>query len=335
MNTVLVTHPSSLLHLGPPDHPERPERVGAAVAGVRASGSGVVEVTARVASREDLLRVHSRGFVDRIEAFCAAGGGQLDVDTYAVRDSWDAARFAAGAGLTAVEAISSGEASAGFAAVRPPGHHADRDHAMGFCIFNNVAVTAASLVGRGERVAIVDWDVHHGNGTQDIFFRSPDVLYLSLHRSSFYPGTGRIEEVGRGLGTGANVNIPLPVGSGGETYRDAFARLVVPIVEQFDPDWVLVSAGYDAHRDDPLGGMRLTADDYRMMGGAVGAVADRTNTVFFLEGGYDLAAITESVAATLEGFAGTGEPSETVRHDPQITRLFSVFSLFWELDDGE
>jgi len=334
MNTVLVTHPSSLLHIGPPDHPERPARVKAAVDGVRASGTGVIDVTARSATREELRRVHSGEFIDGIEAFCAGGGGQIDVDTYAVPASWDAARFAAGAGLTAIEVISSGEAGVGFAAVRPPGHHADRDHAMGFCIFNNIAVSAASLVAGGERVAIVDWDVHHGNGTQDIFFRSPDVLYVSLHRSSFYPGTGMIEEVGRGLGTGANVNIPLPSGSDGGTYRDAFARVVIPIVEQFDPDWVLVSAGYDAHRDDPLGGMRLTTDDYRVMGGSIGRAIGRTNTVFFLEGGYNLSAITGSVAATLEGFATAAGSPEIGSRDPSITRLLPVFSLFWDLEDG-
>ncbi len=334
MKSILVTHPTSLEHVAPAGHPERPERVGAAVAGVLASGLEVVAATARAATRNEILRVHNSELVDHLHEFCMQGGGMIDADTFAVPRSWDAARYAAGAGLTAIESITGGEAVVGFAAIRPPGHHAERDRTMGFCLLNNVAVAAAYLVDRGARVAIVDWDVHHGNGTQNIFFRSPDVLYLSLHRSPFYPGTGRIEDVGRGLGTGATVNIPLPHGTGGETYRRAFDRIVEPVLDQFDADWVLVSAGYDAHVDDPLGGMGLVSDDYRSMAASVGRSIGRTNTVFFLEGGYNLPAITDSTAATLEGF----DSSDALRHepdrgeDPAIDRLLPILSLFWDLD---
>ncbi len=334
MKPLLVTHPTSLEHVGPAGHPERPERVEAAVAGVRACGLEVVETSARAATRGEILKVHTAEFVDRLHEFCVRGGGQIDPDTFAVPRSWDAARYAAGAGLTAIEAITRGEVDVGFAAIRPPGHHAEFDRTMGFCLLNNAAIAAAHLVGRGSRVAIVDWDVHHGNGTQEIFFRSPDVLYISLHRAPFYPGTGRVEEVGKGLGTGATINVPLPSGTGGATYRRVFARIVEPVLEQFDADWILVSAGYDAHIDDPLGGMGLIADDYRSMAATVSRSIGRTNTVFFLEGGYDLQAITDSTAATLEGFGSPDslEDEGGLETDPVIDSYLPILSLFWDLD---
>ncbi|MEA3510360.1 MAG: histone deacetylase, partial [Actinomycetota bacterium] len=204
---------------------------------------------------------------------------------------------------------------------------------MGFCLINNVAVSAAALVRRGRRVAIVDWDVHHGNGTQEIFFRSTDVLYISLHHAPFYPGTGRLQDVGRGLGIGTTVNIPVPGGSGGSVYREAFSRIVLPILDQFGPDWLLVSAGYDGHTADPLGGMDLATDDYGAMAAALGEEMQRTNTVFYLEGGYDLRAIRESVTATLDGFASGFpllDPPES--SDPAIDDAVEVHSLFWDLD---
>lgn len=333
MRSVLVTHPSSLEHVSPGQHPERPERLIAAIEGVAGSDVETVEVEARAATRDELRRVHSADFLDRLQAFCADGGGSIDSDTYAVERSWDAARFAAGAGLTAIEAIEKGDADVGFSVVRPPGHHAEADRTMGFCLINNIAVSAAALAGRGQSVAIVDWDVHHGNGTQEIFFRSPDVLYISLHHAPFYPGTGRIEEVGKGLGVGATVNIPVRGGSDGSVYRGAFSRIVVPILDQFKPDWLLVSAGYDGHAADPLGGMALNADDYGAMAAALGEVMHRTNTVFYLEGGYDLQAIRDSVTATLEGYA-TGLPplNPPDASDPATENAIPVLSLFWDLD---
>ena len=332
MRLALVTHPSSLEHVSPREHPERPERIAAAIEGAVASGLETVFVEARAATKEELLAVHDPLFLDRLKGFCAAGGGSIDSDTFAVGTSWDAARFAAGAGLTAIEEIERGDADVGFVAVRPPGHHAEVDRTMGFCLINNVAVSAAALVARGRRVAIVDWDAHHGNGTQEIFFDSPDVLYVSLHRSPFYPGTGRIQEVGRALGTGATVNIPLRGGSGGFVYRRAFSRIVLPILDQFGPDWLLVSAGYDGHVADPLGGMSLVADDYGAMAAALGDSTKHTNTVFYLEGGYDLRAIRDSVAATLDGYA-SGLPSLDPPEggDLSIDSAVEVLSLFWDL----
>lgn len=333
MRTALVTHPSSLEHIPPNDHPERPERIAAAIDGVVESESETVHVEARAATRKELLTVHDALFLDQLRDFCADGGGWIDSDTYAVGRSWDAARFAAGAGLSAIEAIERGEADVGFAVVRPPGHHAEVDRTMGFCLINNIAVSAAALVRRGQKVAIVDWDAHHGNGTQETFFNSPDVLYLSLHRSPFYPGTGRAQDVGRGLGVGATVNIPLPEATGGSSYRGAFSRIVLPILDQFGPDWLLVSAGYDGHISDPLGGMDLVADDYAAMAAALGETMNHSNTVFYLEGGYDLRAISDSVAGTLNGYA-SGLPTldPQASGDPSIDSAVEVFSLFWDLD---
>jgi len=333
MRAALVTHSSSLDHVAPWHHPERPERIAAAVEGARASDVEIIEVEARAATRPELQAVHKESFLERIQRLSIEGGGALDSDTYVSAASWDAARFAAGAGITAVEAIEGGYADFGFAAVRPPGHHAEAARAMGFCLLNNVAVTAAALVSRGSKVAVVDWDAHHGNGTQELFIGSPDVLYLSVHHAPFYPGTGRVEEVGGGLGTGTSVNIPLPAGSGGTTYRDAFARIVLPVIDQYGPDWLLVSAGYDGHAEDPLGGMKLFAGDYESMAASLGMAMGRTNTVFILEGGYNLKAIATSVTATLNGFAfGTVPIERPEDRDPWVDNAVAVDSLFWDLD---
>ena len=310
MRVGLVTHPSSLAHRGPASHPERPDRIGAAVAGVEQSSLTKVALTADAVDRDALLRVHDRAFVDALQAFCAGGGGVIDLDTYAVEASWEAAIHAAGAGATAVRALRSGAADVGFVAMRPPGHHAERARAMGFCLFNNVAIVASSLTGEGQRVAIVDWDVHHGNGTQDLFADDPEVLYVSMHQHPFYPGTGSADEIGEGAGEGLTINIPMPEGAGGAEYREAMSRIVVPVVEQFSPDWLLVSAGYDGHVNDPLAGIRLTDGDYAAMSSGLVPLVPPGRTVFFLEGGYDLAAVRDAVAATLDGHAGVWRPQE-------------------------
>ena len=333
MRAALITHPASLDHVAPWDHPERPERIAAAVDGARASAVEIVEVEARAATRSELLAVHDDEYLALVETVSREGGGALDSDTYVSAKSWTAALYAAGAGLTAVETIERGKADFAFAAVRPPGHHAEAARAMGFCLLNNVAVTAAALNDRGAKVAVVDWDAHHGNGTQDLFIGSPDVLYLSIHHAPFYPGTGRVEEVGGGLGTGTSVNIPLPAGSGGPSYRDAFARVVLPVLDQYGPDWLLVSAGYDGHADDPLGGMMLRASDYEAMAASLGMAMDRTSTVFLLEGGYNLNAIAESVTATINGFAlGSVSIERSENRDPWVDNAVAVDSLFWDLD---
>ena len=337
MRVALVTHASSFEHLPPRGHPERPDRVVAAVEGVEASGLDVVPITAPRVARSRLLAVHEEPFVDELERFCAAGGGTIDADTYAVPGSYEAACHAAGAGSGAIEALRSGVADTAFIAVRPPGHHADEARSMGFCLFNNIAVTAAQLVAEGDRVAIVDWDVHHGNGTQDIFYGSPDVLYTSLHQFPFYPGSGWVDELGSGFGLGTTANLPMPSGAGGAEYRTAFDRIILPLLRQFDADWLLVSAGYDAHERDPLAGLRLIEADYQWMAAALAAVTRPARTVFFLEGGYNLEAISGAVAATLTGITGappSGLAATVVASAALRTMDYAAERLsdFWDLD---
>ncbi len=294
-----------------PGHPERPARIGAAMRGVDdlQLGTDLLIVPARPAPIVHLERVHTPAHLDRLERLSAAGGGAIDADTYARRSSWHDARMAAGAGLVAVEAATAHGAPV-FVPARPPGHHAVADRAMGFCLLNNVAVTAGALREVGERVLVVDWDVHHGNGTQDAFWDDPDVLYVSIHQWPAYPGSGRADDVGGPSARGATVNVPLPPGATGDVFRRAFDQIVTPAVEAFSPTWVLVSAGFDAHRADPLADLALSAGDFAALTGIVAGYApDPGRLVLFLEGGYDLDALRSSVAASLGSLVGA-DPTE-------------------------
>jgi acetoin utilization deacetylase AcuC-like enzyme len=302
---------------------------------VERSSLTVVRVPAEAVDRRSLLEVHDASFVDSLERFCAKGGGAIDADTYAVEASWDAALNAAGAGAAAVGALRSDVADVAFLAMRPPGHHAERGRAMGFCLFNNVAVTAAELARAGERIAIVDWDVHHGNGTQQLFAAESDVLYVSMHQHPFYPGTGLAGEVGEGAGKGTTVNLPMSAGADGPMYAEAFARVVIPIIHQFDPDWMLVSAGYDAHRSDPLAEIDLVEEDYGWMAGALNALIPKQRTVFFLEGGYNLDALSGSISATLDGHAGVRDTeiplTAAEAPNPALSQIVETLAPYWDL----
>jgi len=283
-------------------HPERPARIPAALDGIDDAGlrDAVVELAPRRALTDELARVHPERYLDLVEEFCRSGGGALDPDTIVGPGSWDTALLAAGGVLAAVDALAEGRGETAFVAARPPGHHALAEQSMGFCMINNIAVGAAALAARGERVVIVDFDVHHGNGTQGIFWDDPRVLYISTHEWPLYPGTGRAEETGGAGAPGLTMNIPLPAGATGDVLLKAADEAMAPAVERFDPTWVLISAGFDAHRDDPLARLQLTAGDFADIVGRITAFAPGPGrTVLVLEGGYDLDALRLSVGAAL------------------------------------
>ncbi len=314
---------------------ENPERFPAAVAGVEEAERGGTPVEwppCRPAGGEEILAVHEPAYLDRLRGLSDAGGGYLDPDTAMGPGSFEAAALASGAACGAVESALGGEPS--LAAIRPPGHHAGAGYAMGFCLLNHAAVAAAYARSLGvERVAVLDWDVHHGNGTQDVFYADGAVLYLSTHRSPFYPGTGRVGETGEGEGRGFTANVPLPARSGEDVYAAVFAGVLVPMLREFDPGLVVVSAGYDAHAADPLGGMGLEAGSFGRFAALICAAAREVGApppAFVLEGGYDLGALTQSVAATVRGayedapeweYAGGVRPVEEAR---------SALAPFWK-----
>jgi acetoin utilization deacetylase AcuC-like enzyme len=306
VTVLLVTHPRYLDHDAGRGHPERPERLTAVLEGIEAAGIGgaIARLEPRRASPDELARVHDESLLRLLQRVRDAGGARLDADTAMGEASYDAAVLAAGAGLAAIEALDRGEGSAAFCAVRPPGHHATPDTPMGFCLLNNVAVAAGALAARGERVLIVDIDAHHGNGTQDAFWADPRVAYASLHQSPMYPGTGDRREVGVGAGRGTTVNVPLPAGTTGDAYRLAIDTVVAPLAERFAPTWLLISAGFDSHRADPLTDLGLSSGDVADLAAALLELAPAGRRLAFLEGGYDLAALRDCGGAFVAALAG-------------------------------
>ncbi|HVB70198.1 MAG TPA: histone deacetylase [Acidimicrobiales bacterium] len=304
---MLVTN-DALEHHGhaEPGHPERPDRLEAALAGIDDLhlGEDLVSVAFAPATRAQLTRVHDEDYLEHVSVVSYEGGA-FDPDTYATFGSWALAQRAAGAGIAVIDELVRRDEGVGFVATRPPGHHATRDRAMGFCLINNVAVAAAELTSRGARVLIVDWDVHHGNGTQAIFWDDPNVLYVSTHQSPLYPGSGDAREVGGRLALGTTVNVPVPPGTTGDILNRVLDDVVAPVVDDFAPDWVLVSAGFDAHRADPLADLALSAGDFADLARRVAQFAPAPGRLaLFLEGGYDLDALRASVTATFAALTG-------------------------------
>lgn len=305
MSTAIVTTRTHTGH-DEPRHVEQAARLLAINDALDRSGlrEVLIELPAGAATEAQLLLAHEPRLVELVRRAAAAGGGWFNPDTYTTQHSWTAACDAAGAAVRAVEAVVAGEASNAFALARPPGHHATRTQAMGFCLFNNIAVAAHHALERLgiARVAIVDYDVHHGNGTQDIFYDDGRVLFCSTHGSPLYPMTGSIDEVGREAGFGRTVNVPLPHGVGDEGFRRVYEEIVLPALHEFQPELLLVSAGYDGHWADPLGPLALTVSGYSWLTEQLTAVARehcRGRVVLVLEGGYDVDALSSCVVASL------------------------------------
>lgn len=306
------SHPACLLHdpgEGLPGHPERPERLVAIEAALEEVGwLGWERREAPAVSEEELTLVHPREHVEAIRSLCEGGGGSIDLDTYAGETSWEAALRSAGAACAMTRALVAGEAKVGFSAGRPPGHHAEPTRAMGFCLFDNIAVAAALAIAELgiERVFILDWDVHHGNGTAEIFRERADVLFASIHQGGIFPGTGHRDDTGSGPGAGLTINRPVPGGSEEGEWMALLEDEVLPAAARFEPQLVLISAGFDAHREDPLAECRLEAASFGRMATAVRTAAEEWDAPVgaVLEGGYALPALAESVVATMAALGG-------------------------------
>jgi acetoin utilization deacetylase AcuC-like enzyme len=308
-----LRHPSSFRH-DTGGHPESARRLAAIEEAMsERDWLGLELVEAPAATREQLERVHGASHVDAIEALSAKGGGMIDVDTIASEGSWEAALHASGGAVEATERLLR-DGGFAFCGLRPPGHHAERDRAMGFCLFNNVAVAAAHAIAECgvERVLILDWDVHHGNGTEAIFYGSSEVLYSSIHQSPLYPGTGEATDFGTGAGEGYTVNLPVSPGSGPEEFLALVQHVVAPIAREWRPGLLCISAGYDAHRDDPLANCELDDAAYWDMSAAMRDLAGELDVPLLvcLEGGYSLGALSRSVVATLDALSSEGSPRE-------------------------
>jgi acetoin utilization deacetylase AcuC-like enzyme len=337
--TAVVVDPRMLEHDPGRMHPERPERLRVLL-DYAAGARDLARLAPRPASDEEIALVHPPEHIARVAESAKRPRVAFDSDTTTSPGSYEAARLAAGSLLVACEAVLAGAVANAFALVRPPGHHAERSRPMGFCLFNNVALAAAWLRRQGlARIAVIDWDVHHGNGTQHLFESDPSVLYVSTHQFPCYPGTGAAEEIGTGAGAGRTVNLPFPPGCGDAEYAQAFDQVIVPVVRQFAPDFVLVSAGFDPDYRDPLAGMQLTPAGFTHMAARCVALADELSAGRFaaiLEGGYDLQALVEGVDATLSIMRGSTHIPPPVTGDARNTDVLlapvrAAHSSHWNL----
>ncbi len=330
----IVYHPAYLMH-ETYEHPERKERLISIMERIEREGLDLKRIEPRPATLDMIEAVHSRRYIEQVRAICERGGGRLDIDTVLSKDSYDVALLAAGGVCSGVDAVLKNPEPI-FALVRPPGHHATPHKGMGFCVFNNIAVAARHAQTHGiEKVLIVDWDVHHGNGTQAIFYEDDSVLFFSTHQHPHYPGTGRITEVGDMKGRGFTVNVPLPPGIDDAGYVAIYREILMPIAGEFKPDIVLVSAGFDPHLMDPLGGMRLTEKGFGALAGLVKDIADRHSNgrlVASLEGGYRLDTLSSSVVSVLKAFQGDVPlvlPQKDAQLAKRIEEVKNVHKNYW------
>jgi acetoin utilization deacetylase AcuC-like enzyme len=327
-------HPASLDHDTGHGHPERADRIRAIEAELRSRDwLGWEPVEAPAATEEQLLRVHPREYVDDVRAR-SERGRPFDMDTPTSPGSYEAALRAAGGACALAEALLAGGERTGFSALRPPGHHAETATAMGFCLFSNMAIAARHALDAlgAERVLVLDWDVHHGNGTNAIFHDSREVLFVSIHQFPFWPGTGPLGDVGEGAGEGYSINLPVPDGTGEAAFMSLIEHVVMPVGRQYRPDLILISAGYDAHRDDPLGGLRLETSSFGAMSSRMRALGEELGAPVgaVLEGGYDLRALASSVGETMAALGGGAVPAEVARH-PLADEAAGLLRRYWEL----
>jgi acetoin utilization deacetylase AcuC-like enzyme len=327
-------HPASLAHDTGHGHPERADRIRAIEAELeRRDWLGWDVVEAPRASEEELLRIHPREYVERVREL-SERGVPFDMDTPTSPGTYEAALRAAGGACALVESLLSGGERTGFSCLRPPGHHAETARAMGFCLFANAAIAARHALDAlgAERVLVVDWDVHHGNGTNALFHDSPEVLFVSIHQFPFWPGTGELTDVGEGAGEGYSLNLPVPAGTGEPAFLSLLEHVVAPAARQYGPDLILISSGYDAHRDDPLASLALETSSYGLMSSRMRALGEELGAPVgvLLEGGYDLRALAESVPETMAALAGGAEPPEAARH-PLADQAAEVLGRYWEL----
>ena len=350
MTTALIYDPIFLEHLTPENHPDRPERLKKTIEVLHALNwferEGLVQLEPRAATEDELASVHEREYIHKVKSAAHKVASEqttnerktrfFATDTFVSARSYEAAIKAAGAPLTAIDAILQGEIDNAYCLVRPPGHHAVAESAMGFCLFNNVAVAARYAIDKHglERVMIIDYDVHHGNATQEMFYDDPRVLYFSIHQAPFYPGTGLSDEIGQGAGLGTTINVPLPPTTGYETYEPVFRQVMAPAADRFDPQLILVSAGFDAHWKDPLGGMYLSTAGFANLTGIIIELAQTLcngRIVFVQEGGYDKLAMAGCVATCINLLLGDDAAVDSLGQAPTIKWRINTDVLIAEL----
>ncbi len=341
-NFGLVFEEAFLNHIPPSYHPENPDRLREIIKNLEDQGlkDKAIPIKARQVEIKELSLIHSQDHIERVRKACSQSAF-LDPDTYTSSGSWRAALLAAGGLIEAVNAVVNNKVEVVASLIRPPGHHATRDRSMGFCLFNNAALAAAYATEIGlSKVVIIDWDAHHGNGTQQIFYQTEKILYISLHQFPHYPGSGQVEEVGNGKGEGFNINFPFPPFTGGQVYRMAFEDVIKPIIVKFNPKLFIVSAGYDGHNLDPLSSLRLSNDDFAWFACWLRSLQRSISSlgiIISLEGGYNLQALATSVANTISSLIDNEEVEEINEVEPAEagtdipTKVFNQFCRYWNL----